>query len=297
MLPAKKMYDENNDIINQLSDELANSFFQTIKLLSNITNLTERFYEGSHSRFTAEKCRLVAEALGMQDEDVFELQIAAELHDLGKVAFIDSSLYKYANEMTGTEFDLYSKHPEIGKQILLAHNGFSTIAEIVAQHHEKLDGTGFPNHLTEENILPGAKILIVVDYFHNALYKKQRNRANSPTSSVKYASTAAFLEGSKAKYAATMNYLYKKAGILFEKKVVEVFTDIMESERDSLGHRAILRIPVNKIESGMVFAEDYYTRFGMLIAAKGETCTKVMVSALVRFAENGEIPHKILIIR
>ena len=90
-----------------------------------------------------------------------------------------------------------------------------------------------------------------------------------------------------------MNYLHKKSGVLFEKKVVELLTNTMELERKDLGLKSVMRVPVNKVEPGMVFAEDYFTSYGMLIAAKGETLTKDMMGALVRFAENGEIPHKI----
>ncbi len=293
----KKTIVELESFTDEIADRLAQGFIKNIDVLGSVTSLSERFYDGSHSRFVAEKSIQVAEELGMEDEDVYELKIAALLHDIGKVSFFDSALYKYVNEMTPMEYDQYIRHSEIGMQILRTHPDLSKVADIVYQHHEKLDGTGFPRNLSGDNILPSAKIIIVVDYFHNAVYKRPRNRANSPNAAVKYTNTKAFLEPTTVKFNFALNYLYKKRGILFEKKVVDVFIDIVQLERNRIGQKAIMRVPVNKLETGMVFAEDYYSKFGMLIAAKGETVSKEMVAALVRFAENDQIPMKILVLK
>jgi len=292
-----KTISELDRFTNELADRLAQSFIKNVDVLGSVTSLSERFYDGSHSRFVAEKCVQVGEELGMEEEDIYELKIAALLHDIGKISFFDSALYKYVNEMTPMEYDHYVKHSEIGMQILKNHPDLSRVADIVYQHHEKLDGTGFPRNLSGDNILPSAKIIIVVDYFHNAVYKRPRNRANVPNSAVKFSNTKAFLEPTTVKFNFALNYLYKKRGILFEKKVVDVFIDIVQLERNRLGQKAIMRVPVNKLEAGMVFAEDYYSKFGMLIAAKGETVSKEMIAALVRFAENDQIPMKILVLK
>lgn len=284
-------------LIDDLGDRLAKSFIDNVEVLSTIASFTERYYDGSHSRFVSEKSVMVAEDLGMDEESIYELKVAALLHDIGKVTFFDSALYKYINEMTQFEYDQYVKHVEVSYHILKKHQDFSNIAEIVLQHHERLDGTGFPQHLQGDKILPSAKIIAVVDYFHNAVYKKPRTRANSPNLAAKYSNTASFLEATKAKYNFALNFLYKKRGILFEKKVVDSFIDIIQAERQGLGQKAVMRVPVNKVAPGMVFAEDYYTKFGILIAAKGETVSKDMIASLVRFAENDQIPMKILVLK
>jgi len=64
-----------------------------------------------------------------------------------------------------------------------------------------------------------------------------------------------------------------------------------------MGSKTVVKLPVNVIEPGMIFAEDYYTNYGMLIAAKGERITTESYRALRRCMENGEMPSKILVIK
>jgi putative nucleotidyltransferase with HDIG domain len=281
-------------LVNRLSTDLAENFFQTIQTLSTIINFTERFYEGSHSRFVSEKSSELARLLGLNNEQVFEIKMAGLLHDIGKVGFYDSNLFKYPHEMRPQEFKQYSLHPELGREILKSHNGFSKIADIVFQHHERLDGSGFPNNLKGNNIHPGALIIGVVDYYHNAVYKNKRDRADMEKERV--INTQSYLSNTKDKHSSTLAYLQQKKGILFDKKVVDSFIAVVEMDRRKLGGKIVQRIPVNQIKTGMVFVESYYTSFGLLIAASGAEATADHVKALVRFAETGEIPHKVLVL-
>lgn len=285
---------ELEETVDQLADMLANNFFQTTQVLSSMLVFSERYYEGSHSRFVAEKSAYIARDLGFNEEYVMETRIAGLLHDIGKIGFSDSTLYKYPSEMSPSEYKQYTLHPKVGQMLLQPHHGFKDIGDIIFETHEKLDGSGFPRHLTRDEIKPAAKIIIVVDYFHNAVYKRVRKEGSNNNI---YTTSSEFLEITKERYNSAMNYLHKKAGMLFEKKAVDSLTDIMENERKDLGLKSVMRVPVNKIDQGMVFAEDYFTSYGMLIAAKGEIISKDMISALVRFAENGEIPHRILVIK
>lgn len=289
--------DENSNIeqlIEDLSSQLADSYYQFIQVLATITETTEKYYDGGHSRFVSDKSALVAEQLGMSEEDVIEVKMAGLLHDIGKLGFSEPLLFKFPTEMTQQEYLNYTKHTEFGYNILNQSKLLSNIAEIVYQHHEKLDGSGFPRHLTRENIHPAARIIIVVDYYHNQISKIKRSRLESNTG---ITNTHSYIESSKDRFAASMNYLHKKKNILFEAKVVDAFTDIIETERKIFGSKIVVKLPINAIEPGMIFAEDYYTNYGMLIAAKGERITKESYKALYRCIESGEMPSKILVIK
>jgi len=290
------MDDNNNleNLIDELSSQLADSYYQYIQVLGTITETTEKYYDGGHSRFVSDKSALIAEQLGMNEEDVMEVKMAGLLHDIGKLGFSEPLLFKFPTEMTQQEYINYTKHSEFGYNILNQSKLLSNIAEIVYQHHEKLDGSGFPRHFTRDNIHPAARIIIVVDYYHNQISKIKRSRLENNNG---ITSTHNYIESSKDRFAAAMNYLHKKKNILFEAKVVEKFTDIMETERKMMGSKIVAKLPVNIIEPGMIFAEDYYTNYGMLIAAKGERITKESHRALKRCIENGEMPSKILVIK
>lgn len=281
-------------LVGRLSNDLAENFFQTLQVLSSIVGFTERFYDGSHAKYVSEKSAELARILGLGKEDVFQIKVAGLLHDIGKVGFYDSALYKYPNEMRPNEFKQYSLHPEIARQILSNHHGFDNISEIIFQHHERIDGSGFPMGLKGNQVHPGAAIIGVVDYYHNAVYKTKRDREDIQDSKV--INTQAFLNNTKEKYSSAMSFLQQKKGILYDRKVVDAFMAIAEMDRSKVNGKIVQRLPVNLIRPGMLFVENYYTSYGLLIASKGEAVNKEMLGALVRFAENGEIPHKILVL-
>lgn len=283
------------ELIEKLSDQLAEQFISNLEVLNRIVLMTEKFYDGSHSRYTAEMSEKIGIELGLKDESLTELKIAATLHDLGKVGFSDTLLFKNANEMDLSEFKLYSKHPEIAATILSPNPHYKEISKMILHHHEKLDGTGFPFHFTSDKIHYGAKIISVVNIYHNALFKR-KTITNKINQAIQNTNTITFLEATKETFNSVMNFLYSKRGTQFEKKVVEALIEIETAERRALGDKTILRLPVNRLEPGMKIAEDYYNNVGMLIAARGETLTSQSINALIRFVENGELPMKILVI-
>lgn len=289
-------FEDKDSIIEDLYDELSKQFLSNIEILSKLILLTEKYYDGSHSRFVADKSVIVAEQLGIKDENLTEIRFAAILHDIGKIGFSDSLLFKNTQEMDPSEYKTYTLHPEIANNILSSNKHFQEIRRIIYQHHERLDGSGFPLHLTEEKIHRGAKIIAVVDVYHNSLYKR-RTPASHINSTIQATNTSVILEATKEKFNSVMNYLYKKRKILFDAKIVDTLIEIETFERKQLGERTVLRLPVNRLIPGMIVADDYYNSLGILIAGRGDVLTEESIRALIRFAENDELPMKILVIQ
>lgn len=297
MQAFEEKINELENELEQLGNQLADNYFQTVKVLARLTELSEKFYDGSHSRFVSEKSALIAEDLGMTEEEIMEIRISGLLHDIGKLSFPETCLYKFSNEMSEKEYSKYVQHPILGMRLLEPYKLFSNISEIILQHHEKLDGSGFPRQLTKEQIHPAAKIITVVDYFHNQIYRRQRIRGENHPGAIQFSSTSTFLDSTRERYNAALNYLTKKSNVLYDSKIVDSFIKIIETERKNLGLRSVMRIAVNALEPGMMFAEDYFTSYGLLMAAKGETITREALPQLRRFVEAEELPQKVLIIK
>jgi HD-GYP domain-containing protein (c-di-GMP phosphodiesterase class II) len=289
--------DNLEKIVEDLSSRLAGSLYQSIKVFSEIVARHERFYEGSHSRYVSQKSEEVAIRLGLSENEIFETKIGGLLHDIGKIGLNDSILSKFNSELLEFEYNQYVMHSQIGWLILKNLDGLESIAEIVYQHHERIDGFGFPRRLKAKEILMPASIISVVDTFHNIIYKKRRDRTNTLTSTLNYSSTSAFLESTRARFSSALNFIHQKTDSHFNRKIVEVFIDIIDEERHKLGEKTIMRIAAQRLEPGMVFAEDYYSSSGMLIVARGESFSEDNHKALMRFVENEEIPMKILVFR
>jgi len=292
-LAVKKQYiEELEDSLDSISEIAANSFYQAIQVLGDLAALNERrFYEGSHSRFVAHWSAEVASQLGMSDTDIFEIRTAGLLHDIGKIGYESRMLAKFTAEMTPAELDVYKNHSYVSYQILKQHPNFDNISKIILQHHERLDGSGFPNKLEGKEIIPGAAIIAVVDMFHNLVFKRPKRLLDKTYNAQQY------LKSRENRLTNSIEYLNVKSSSLFDTRVVDIFCENARKEWGELIKKTVWRIQLNKVEEGMVIADDYFTRAGLLIAAKGEHITKGMKKMMIRFAEVGEIPKKILVMK
>ncbi len=116
-----------------------------------------------HSQRVAVMVRDFGRWQGLTKNEQNDLYLAGLLHDVGKIGVRDDILFKPAS-LSKEEVDMIMQHPHIAEKIL-APVGFLTVIEIVRAHHENVDGTGYPEGLTGDQIPEGAKILAVVDTF------------------------------------------------------------------------------------------------------------------------------------
>lgn len=128
---------------------------------------------GNHIRRMSEVSYMLAKAIGMQQEQAELLKQAAPMHDIGKIATPDRILLK-PGKLDRDEFIEMQKHPEIGFDILKGSKRpiLQAAAIISQQHHEKYDGTGYPNGLKEEEIHIFARIVAVADVFDALTHKR-----------------------------------------------------------------------------------------------------------------------------
>jgi putative nucleotidyltransferase with HDIG domain len=122
-------------------------------------------YTAQHSAAVAMFCRDMANALDLPEEDAEALHLAGLLHDLGKVGVPDAVLRK-ANALDEGEWEFIRQHPEKGAEVLSHLAAYQEVADIVRFHHERLDGSGYPNGILGDAIPELSKVLAVADSYH-----------------------------------------------------------------------------------------------------------------------------------
>jgi putative nucleotidyltransferase with HDIG domain len=120
-------------------------------------------YTGSHSSRVADLAARLAERLGLDEEQVELTRLAGSLHDLGKLAIPEEILRK-PGPLTDPERLVLERHPQIGFR-MLESLGVDPVAEWVLHHHERWDGSGYPDGLPGEQIPLGARIIFVADAY------------------------------------------------------------------------------------------------------------------------------------
>lgn len=148
-----------------LNIEVEKTQREVIHILGTVSESRSR-ETGNHIKRVSAYSGIIATHMGMSEDEVALIKLAAPMHDLGKVSIPDSILHK-PGRLTPEEFATMQEHSSIGFEILKDSNRklLRTAAIIALQHHERHDGAGYPNKLNSEEIHPFARIVAAADVF------------------------------------------------------------------------------------------------------------------------------------
>lgn len=186
---------------NSASSSLVDSLKQT---------LSESDYETEeHVERTREMAARLGKRLNLSDSDIGKLELLAVLHDIGKVAIPHHVLVK-KGKLNDEEFKIMQQHTIKGYRIAKSSPELGDIAECILSHHEKWDGTGYPNRLKGEDIPLLARIISAVDSHDVMVHNRPYHQAMPEEDAIKE--------------------LRRCAGTQFDPHIVEVFTQMLEEE-------------------------------------------------------------------
>ena len=136
---------------------------ETLSILAQLLEAKDN-YTAAHSEGVRVLALRLARAMRLPPRDILDISIAASLHDIGKVR-IPYSIINKPGKLNDEEFALIKTHPAVSFEMISALSGFENIKNIVRQHHERVDGRGYPDGLTGDQISLGAKITAVADTY------------------------------------------------------------------------------------------------------------------------------------
>jgi HD-GYP domain-containing protein (c-di-GMP phosphodiesterase class II) len=188
--------------------ELNQTYRGTVMVLADVVEADDD-YTASHCRSVVELCGAAGEKLGLGAEEMQELEIAALLHDVGKIAIPDEILNKPAR-LTDEEFDLMKTHTIEGQALLSRVGGkLARVGAIVRSCHERWDGRGYPDGLMGEEIPPAARIVFACDAYSAMTTDRPYRRAMS--------------------HEAAIAELRDNSGTQFEPRVVDAVVTVVET--------------------------------------------------------------------
>ena len=195
--------------IRQTELKLKNSLYETIDALTGAIENRDLYKKHHHGRVN-ELCVAIALDLDKDTTFIEGLSMAAILHDIGKI-YVPSEILNFAGSLTDREWELVKTHPTVGYEILRDVDLPWPVAEIVLQHHERLDGSGYPNHLEADEILFPAKILIVADVLESMYADRPNRRGHN--------------------IEKCLSHLEDNRGVLYDREIVDVCINLVQSGR------------------------------------------------------------------
>lgn len=133
----------------------------TIETMSKIVEAKDPYTAG-HQQRVSQLATAIAKELNFSEDNIEGIRIASLIHDIGKIGLPTEILSK-SIKLSDIEFSLIKEHSQIGYNILKSIDFSYPVAEIILQHHEKLNGSGYPNHLEGDQIFLEACVIGVAD--------------------------------------------------------------------------------------------------------------------------------------
>lgn len=169
---------EKNQALSETYEELEANLEAMVRSLVKTIEAKDTYTAGHTERVTQYALRL-ADEIGVSEQDRMTLRMGTLLHDIGKVGIPDHILTKPAG-LTDEEFAIIKLHPEIGASVLEGIPRFKQCLPIVRWHHEKLNGRGYPDGLTEEQIPLLVRIATIADMYDAMTSTRAYRKAMTP---------------------------------------------------------------------------------------------------------------------
>ena len=196
-----------SDEVERLSQELHELFVASMVTLVRVLEAKDPYTKG-HSERVSEMAEIMAKHMWGAIPDTSELALAGRLHDIGKVAIRTEVLNK-PGSLEDDEWVHIRTHPVVGERILSPIVRLSRVIDAIRHHHERFDGTGYPDNLTGNNIPEGARILAIADAYDAMTSNRPYRRAFDPARAAKE--------------------IKAQAGQQFDPKWAQLFLDLFET--------------------------------------------------------------------
>lgn len=223
----ESLYEETISINEELETLFAknkNSYFETVKVLANVIEEKD-LYTGGHCERVMIYSMMIGDALKIGEQEKSDLQFGSILHDIGKIGVPEYILHK-KERLTQEEYEKIKEHPEIGYQLLSNLDFLDSSRRIIYEHHERVDGKGYPRGLKGDDIHFLAKIVCVADAFD----AMTSNRAYRAVMSIDDA----------------LKELIANKGTQFDAEIVDAFIEYFETQDIRS------RMPIHSINSKII---------------------------------------------
>jgi response regulator RpfG family c-di-GMP phosphodiesterase len=251
---------QKNQELSELNNRLFESFTKIVRLVVDLIE-TKSIELSSHCKRIAAASRFIASEMEIPDEAIETIEIAAMLHDIGKISLSDQSINKRENMMSAEELQQWQRHPLQGERILAHIDNLVEVRRIIRHHHENFNGTGFPDRLRADEIPLGSRIIAVADSFDNLVNKTYLNVDNTRTRAIKA--------------------LRLKMGMELDPNIVSKMITFLQTHKPKAEARRELEIKPFELKENMILSRDLFTTRGVLVFSKDKRLDAASIKSIL----------------
>jgi len=246
---------EHDDELLEAHRKLKKNFVAAIRMFSNLLEWRGGLLAG-HSRRVADLPRRTANIMQLSEEDQQNSFVAALIHDIAHITLADGMLNKPVPSLSHEELEKYRNHSSLGEQLLLPIDDAHPVATLVRSHHERFDGAGFPDGLKGKDIPIGARIIAVADFYDDLMI--------------------GHLSSKPLNCAEARTLISHGRGTQFDPEVVDAFLQIL-IQATPVADPAPLYVPCSELRPGMILAQDFVSREGLVLLTAGRVLTTDLI--------------------
>lgn len=250
--------------ISDLNLRLEKSLLGSVRVMAGLAEVHSTVI-GSHSRRVATLSKETARNLGLPEEEIGQVEVAALLHDVGKTALPAAVLEKAAHALKSEEKAILMRHPLLGEALVRMVPNMDAAARMVRHHHERFYGGGFPDRLKGQEIPLGSRIIAVADAYDNALNARSGYQSNLPERVLKQIQARSPSEFDPEVLQAMGRFLREGDRIQLEVEEIEI--------KDS------------DLRAGMKLSRDIRNAKGVLLVPAGSIITAKTIGVLLAYPE------------
>jgi response regulator RpfG family c-di-GMP phosphodiesterase len=267
---------QRTEDVTRLNQSLKASFLSSIALMAQLGELHSPTV-GSHSQRVATLAKEVALALKRPADEVTTIYAAALLHDIGKVGLPESLLQKNPALLTEAERNHLRQHPIAGERLVSLVPALATAASLVRSHHERWNGTGYPDRLTHAAIPLGARVIAVVNHYDNLLNDRSH-----------------FENATRLK---SLQATSKMAGTWFDPDVVSALSEVIRQHESQDQGPTTVEILLKDLRAGMQLAAPLLTVRGVMLLPADSVLSEGIIDRVLAFHHSDPINGSILVYR
>ena len=249
--------DQALTLMNITNERMQKSFRDSMMVLSNIIEWKEG-QDAGHTRFVADYAYRLAKHIGIENEELENIHIAALLHRIGILGLPDEVRSKAYHMLDAAEKKLYKQYPIWGEMALAGATHLSGVTRMIRHQCEHINGTGTPDALAGNDIPIGAQIIGLVSDFYSAFSGR--------------------IDKNIQGLQAALGYIEQWQGKYYDTQLVKQFIVLLDDVKPH--KQASITLGLAELKKGMMLNENVVTKQGMLLLSKGVELSDTTIAKL-----------------